>query len=48
MCSPEELTRLLNDNDAYSAFLHSLDEVRRLDKVSTDNRVSVTVPSIIE
>ena len=31
--SPEELTRLLNDKDAYSAFLHSLDEVRRLDKV---------------
>ncbi|KAG0612928.1 hypothetical protein M758_6G063100 [Ceratodon purpureus] len=38
--SPEELTRLLNDKDAYSAFLHSLDEVRRLDKISEELRKS--------
>lgn len=54
MCSPEELTRLLNDKDAYNAYLHSLDDVRRLDTVSTciyvlvffnkGVRVSVTVP----
>lgn len=28
---------MLNDKDAYNAFLHSLDEVRRLDKVSAYN-----------
>jgi ESCRT-I complex subunit VPS37 len=38
--SPEQLTRLLNDKDAYSAFLHSLDEVRRLDKISDELRKS--------
>lgn len=40
-CSPEELTRLLNDKDAYNAFLHSLDEVSRLDKVSAYAHVFV-------
>lgn len=38
--SSEELTRLLNDKDAYNAFLRSLDEVRRLDKISGDARKS--------
>lgn len=38
--SPEELTLLLNDKDAYDAFLHSLDEVRRLDKISDELRKS--------
>ena len=39
ICSVEELTRLLNDTDAYNAFLHSLDDVRRLDKVFTVNHI---------
>lgn len=33
LCRPEELTLLLNDKDAYNSFLHSLDEVKRLDMV---------------
>ena len=41
MCSPEELTRLLNDKEAYNSFLHSLDELGRLNKVYTDSHVSV-------
>lgn len=32
-CSADELNRLLTDKDAYNKFLHSLDEVRRLEKV---------------
>ncbi|XP_024394294.1 vacuolar protein-sorting-associated protein 37 homolog 1 isoform X2 [Physcomitrium patens] len=38
--SPEELTRLLNDKDAYNAFLHSLDEVRRLDTIAAELKKS--------
>lgn len=34
--SPEELTRLLNDKDAYNAYLHSLDDVRRLDTINAE------------
>uniref|UniRef100_A0A7I4B9H2 VPS37 C-terminal domain-containing protein n=1 Tax=Physcomitrium patens TaxID=3218 RepID=A0A7I4B9H2_PHYPA len=35
-CRPEELTLLLNDKDAYNSFLHSLDEVKRLDMISAE------------
>ncbi|KAG0585340.1 hypothetical protein M758_2G003600 [Ceratodon purpureus] len=38
--SPEELTRLLNDKEAYNSFLHSLDELGRLNKISEELKKS--------
>jgi ESCRT-I complex subunit VPS37 len=38
--SADELNRLLTDKDAYNKFLHSLDEVRRLEKISDELRRS--------
>lgn len=39
--SSEELARLLNDRDAYDAFLHSLDEVKRLDTINAELKKSI-------